>query len=123
MGAQFVEMTAFEQLPPGDPQWHLATVDLGGPHTFLAWASTGLIYGQGSGPWDFDNAIAAEVFQVDGNIVASDVSGETLGPPGDLRNLFQTCFVGYGSTVTFRLRVWQTEEMSVVARGIVLFDI
>jgi hypothetical protein len=123
MGVAYTELTAYESLPPGDPMWHTATIDLGGPHSFLAWVTIGYIDGQGSGPWDFDNTVAAEIYQVDGNRVPYDTWGSKLGPEGALTNLHQICYVGLGRTITFRLRVWQTEEMAVAMRGIVLYDI
>ncbi len=123
MGATHLELVAYEALPPGDPISHTGTIDLGGPHTFLAWVTVGYINGKGSGAWDFDNAVVAEIYQVDGNVVPYDSWGAKLGPEGALTNLHQISYIGYGSTITFRLRVWQTEEMEIAMRGIVLYDI
>jgi hypothetical protein len=125
MRVEHVELTAYESLPPGDPIWHTATVPLQpqGAHTFLAWVTIGYIDGQGSGPWDFDNTIAAEIYQVDGSVVPYDTWGSKLGPEGALTNLHQISYVGFGSSITFRLRVWQTEEMAVAIRGIILYDL
>jgi hypothetical protein len=122
MGATHLELVAYESLPPGDPIWHTGTIDLGGPRTFLAWVTLGYIDGR-SGPWDFDNAVAAEIYQVDFNVVPYDTFGSKLGPEGALTNLHQMSYIGFGQYITFRLRVWQTEEMNVAMRGIVLFDI
>lgn len=125
MGAVTVELTAYEQLPPGDPIWHIGTIDLGDPHTFLAWVTVGYISGFGGagGPWDFDNSIVAEIYLVDGSEVPISSFGLELGPPGSVTNLHQMAYIGYGTKITFRLRVWQTEEMSVAMKGIVLYDI
>jgi hypothetical protein len=121
--ATYVELVAYESLPPGDPTWHTATIDLGSPQTFLAWVTIGYINGKGSGPWDFDNCVAAEIYQVDGNRVPYDSWNGKLGPEGALTNLHQICYTGLGQTITFRLRVWQTEEMEIAIRGIVLSGI
>ncbi len=123
MGARHLELVAYESLPPGDPTWHTGTIDLGAPHSFLAWVTIGYIGGQGGGPWDFDNSVVAEIYQVDGNRVPYDSWGAELGPEGALTNLHQISYIGFGQTITFRLRVWQTEEMEIAMRGIVLYDI
>jgi len=124
MSASHVEVVCYGGVPtdPGDVQTATGTIDLGSAPTFLAWTSIGYINGL-SGPWDFDNAVAAEIYQVDGNVVPYDTWNGKLGPEGALTNLHQMSYIGYRQTITFRLRVFQPEEMEVGLRGIVLTGI
>ena len=100
-----------------------ATVDLGSRRTFLAWMSFGYI-NPWDGTFDSDNAIVAEVYQVDGVRVPYDSwGGEHLGQQGALVNLHQISYVGYGRRVTFRLRAFHASDLEVAADGIVLSNI
>jgi len=99
------------------------TVDLQRPTSFVAFVTLGYFGGRGSGPWDFDNAFAAEVYQVDGAIVGVDAWQGRFGAPGAFTNLHQTVYRGYGQRITFRLRIFQPEEMEAHADGVVLFDL
>jgi hypothetical protein len=67
-----------------------ATVDLGSRKPFLAWMSFGYINPR-NGAFDSDNAISAEIYQVDGVRVPYDTyGGEHLGAEGALTNHHQT---------------------------------
>jgi hypothetical protein len=105
-----------------------STVDLGVTSYFLAWVSLGYIGGRiggaaTSGPWDFDNAVSAEVFQVDGVIISEvDAFWSRFGPEGDWANYHSPSMFGRGRKITFRMRIWQPEEMEAIATGLVLFN-
>jgi hypothetical protein len=82
-----------------------------------------MIGGRGSGPWDFDNQITAEVLAVDESFTGIEAFGGRLGPQGASTNCHRGATSSFGRRITFRLRVWQPEEMFALATGIVLFDV
>lgn len=103
----------------GTPQ-STTTIDLGSRKLFLAWMSFGYINPR-NGAFDADNAISAEVYQVDGIRVPYYAwGGEHLGAEGALTNHHQTSYVGYGRRITFRLRGFHPEDLEIQADGIVL---
>jgi hypothetical protein len=59
-----------------------------------------------NGAVDYDDALLAEIYQIDGNDHRGDgwVSGDKLGPPGDDANLRAPQFQGEAQKITFRLR-------------------
>jgi hypothetical protein len=108
---------------PDAVQEDTQTVDLQRPRSFVAWLQIGYIGGRGTTPWDFDNAIAGEVFSVDGAIQPSEVWLGRFGAPGAFTNYHRVAVRGVGQRITFRLRVFQPDEMEAHGTGIVLFDI
>ena len=95
------------------------TVDLGSSRLFLAWTTLGYIDPRTD--FDRDNAISAEIYQVDGVRVPYDSwGGDHLGPEGALTNHHQNTYVAFGRRITFRLRAFHTSDLDVQADGIVL---
>lgn len=81
------------------------TIDLGTRRTFLAWITVNMI--DPTINFDRDNAIAADIFTVDGALTSSRVNGgDHFGPPGSVANVFQGAFFGTGRRITFFLRVF-----------------
>jgi hypothetical protein len=81
------------------------TIDLGQPRRFLAWITVNMI--DPTINFDRDNAIAADIFSVDGALTASRVNGgDHFGAPGSGSNVFQGAFFGVGRRITFFLRVF-----------------
>lgn len=117
MPASRVRLTCF-----GDTSTATATVDLGRRRTFLAWVSFGYIDPRRD--FDKDNAIAAEIYAVDGVRVPYYAwGGDHLGPEGALTNLHQTSYQGWGRRITFRLRAFHSSDLDITADGIVLADV
>jgi hypothetical protein len=125
MDAATVGLFCFQGGPPGGDTvvQDVQTLDLGQPTNFVAWLQIDLVYGIGSGPWDFDNAFLGEVLQVDGVEQPVEATGGVLGGPGDFNNFHSIAVRGFGQHITFRLRVRQPEEMQVHGTGIVLFNL
>jgi hypothetical protein len=99
------------------------TIDLGADRDFLAWCVIGYVNGLYPGPWDFDNALVAEVFSVDGNRLDISAFGAKLEQQGSPDNLHQMAYRGRGQYVTFRLRVFDPKEMEAAMHGVVLYDL
>jgi hypothetical protein len=102
-------------------------VELGNSHPFIAFLSLGYIGGRvggTTGPWDYDNAVASEVFAVDGNVLTY-IEGwnSRFGPPNAFTNYHSASYQGFGHLITFRMRIWQPEEMEAITDGIVLYNI
>jgi hypothetical protein len=111
------------------PQEITADLDLGSPNPFIAFLSLGYIGGRvgpGSttGPWDFDNAVASEIYAVDSNVLTY-IEGwwSRFGPPNAFTNYHSASYQGFGRIITFRMRIWQPSEMEAITDGIVLFNI
>ncbi len=81
------------------------TIDLGQRRRFLAWITLNMI--DPTIDFDRDNAIATDIFTVDGARTASRVfGGDHFGPSGSVANVFQGAFFGVGRRVTFFLRAF-----------------
>jgi hypothetical protein len=81
------------------------TIDLGVARPFLAWMTVNMI--DPTINFDRDNAIAADIFTVDGARTASRVfGGDHFGSSGSAANVFQGAFFGVGRRVTFFLRAF-----------------
>lgn len=101
-------------------------VDLGQPTNFLAWSALTYLGGRigdgaSSGPWDFDNGAAVEIFMVDG-LALTELGGfgSRFGPENAFDNYHNGAFSGFGQVITFRFRIYQPEEMEGFAIGVVL---
>jgi hypothetical protein len=72
--------------------------------------------------YDFDNAVAADIFTVNGALTTPLVSGGSKwGPPGSIRNVFQGAFVGSGTTITYFLRV-RGPDIAALAEAVVITE-
>jgi hypothetical protein len=125
MDAVILHLFCLQGFRPGPHavQEDTLTIDFGSKRSFLAWVQIGMIGGRGKGPWDFDNLITAEVLFVDEEPVSSEAVGGRLGPQGALTNYHVGAIRSRGRQITFRLRVWQPEEMFALATAIVLLDV
>jgi hypothetical protein len=71
--------------------------------------------------YDFDNAIAADIFRVNGVLTTPLVSGPKWGPPGSLNNVFQGAFVGSGTLINFFLRN-RGPDIAALAEAVVITE-
>jgi Matrixin/Putative peptidoglycan binding domain len=94
-------------------------IDLGRRQRFLAWATVTMI--DALNDFDSDNAVVAEVFQVDGAETWKAVfGGAHWGPAGDTANVHQGAYVGYGQRVTFRIRSIHHDDLDAYGMGTVM---
>jgi hypothetical protein len=71
--------------------------------------------------FDADNAVVAEVFQVDGAETWKAVTGGAhWGAPGASSNVHQGAYVGYGQRITFRLRSIHSDDLDSYGMGVVV---
>lgn len=95
------------------------TIDLGAPRSFLAWATVNMV--DSLSAFDRDNAVAAEVFAVDGVRTSWRLSGgDHWGVPGAATNLFPGAWIGFGRRITYRLRVFHVSDLEAHGEAIVL---
>jgi hypothetical protein len=95
------------------------TIDLGAQRSFLAWATVSMIDSLSS--FDRDNAIAAEVYAIDGVRTTAIVSGgDHWGTSGSTTNLRPGAWVGFGRRITYRLRVFHVSDLAASGEAIVL---
>ena len=81
------------------------TIDLGERRRYLAWIMLNMI--DPTRDFDRDNAIATDIFTVDGAFTASRVfGGDHFGFSGSGANVYQGAFFGVGQRITFFLRVF-----------------
>lgn len=95
------------------------TINVGFRRPFLAFASVTMV--DSLIDYDFDNAIAADVFSVDGVLTTPLVSGPKWGPPGSPNNVFQGAVVGFGRFITIFLRN-RGPDISALAEGVVITE-
>jgi hypothetical protein len=108
------------------PMWALnatgnasVTIDLGRRRRFLAWATTTMI--DSLTDFDRDNAVAADIFTVDGVQLSPRVSGgDHWGPEGSGGNVFPGAFVGFGRRINIWLRVFHIEDIEAYGEAIVV---
>jgi hypothetical protein len=94
------------------------TIDLGLPRFFLAWITINMV--DPRLPFDRNEAIAADIFLVDGSRTAVRVfDADHWGSEGSFSNVFQGAFVGFGQRITYFLRVFGTVDAA--AEAIVVF--
>jgi hypothetical protein len=96
-----------------------ATIDLGRRQPFYAWCQINSI--DSLAVFDRDNAVAIEVFQVDGVTTTWRVSGgDHWGPSNTDQNVHEGAVSGFGQRITFRIRAMHNEDLAVFGTGIVL---
>jgi len=100
------------------------TVDLGRPRTFVAFIA--ITWNDPLNNYDRDNAIAADILRVDGNLTAvRAVGGDHFGPQGppgspNVSNVFQGAVVAFGQVIEFWLRVFGP-DIAAGAEAVVVF--
>jgi hypothetical protein len=95
------------------------TINLGFNRPFVAFLSATMV--DSLIDYDFDNAIAADIFTVNGILTTPLVSGPKWGPPGSTSNVFQGAFVGTGQFVTFFLRR-RGPDISALAEAVAITE-
>lgn len=94
-------------------------IDLGRRRRFLAFATVNMI--DSLSEFDKDNAVVAEVFQVDGVETWRALHGGAhWGPAGDTANVHQGAFVGSGQRVVFRIRATHPDDLDAYGMGVVM---
>jgi hypothetical protein len=94
-------------------------IDLGRPQRFLAYASVTMI--DSLSEFDEDNAVVAEVFQVDGAETFRAVyGGDHWGPAGSSDNVHQGAYVGTGRQIAFRIRAAHREDLDAFGTATVI---
>lgn len=95
------------------------TIDMGRNRNFLAWATVTMV--DSLNDFDRDNAVVAEVLRIDGSETWRAVHGGAhWGPPGASSNVHQGAYVGYGRSVTFRIRSMHSADLDSYGVGVVL---
>jgi hypothetical protein len=90
------------------------TIDLGQRRFFVAWITINMV--DPRLPFDRNEAIATDIFTVDGSRTASRVfDGDHFGPLGSGSNVFQGAFVGVGQRIEYWLRVFGTVDAAAEA--------
>ena len=96
-----------------------ATIDLGSRRQFYAWCQINLI--DSLTDFDRDNAVAIDIFQVDGVRTTWRVSGgDHFGGANTDQNVCEGALAGFGQRVTFRIRAMHSEDLAVFGTGVVL---
>jgi hypothetical protein len=96
-----------------------ATVDLGRARRFLAWGSVTMV--DPLTDFDRDNAVALDIFTVDGALTSSQVSGgDHWGTAGSSANVFDGAVAGFGQRISFFLRSIHSDDLDSFGVGIVL---
>ena len=94
------------------------TIDLGQPRLFLAWITVNMVDSLDN--FDRDNAIAADIFTIDGSLTAVRVfNGDHWGPQGSGSNVFQGAAFAFGQRITFFLRAIGP-DVSAAAEAVVV---
>jgi len=95
------------------------SIDLGRPRRFVAWGEVTMV--DSLSDFDRDNAVAIEVYQVDGVETWKAVfGGDHWGPVGNSSNVHQGAYVGSGQVVTLRLRSLHADDLDVYGVGKVI---
>jgi hypothetical protein len=108
------------------PMWALqatgnasVTFDLGRPRPFLCWVSVTMI--DSLGPFDRNNAIAADIFSVDGVQQPTRVfDGDHWGPNGAITNVMPGVVVGTGRFINCWLRVRGMSDLEAYGEAVVM---
>jgi hypothetical protein len=96
-----------------------ATVDLGSARSFYAWCQINLI--DSLADFDRDNAVAIDIFQVDGVRTSWRVSGgDHFGASNTAQNVHEGALAGFGRRITFRIRAMHSADLAVYGTGVVL---
>jgi len=103
----------------GNTSTDTATIDLGTAQTFYAWCQINLVDSRSN--FDRDNAVAIEVYKVDGALTTWRVSGgDHYGASNTDANVHEGALTGHGRRITFRLRAAHTSDLDTFGTGIVL---
>jgi hypothetical protein len=96
-----------------------ATIDLGSSRHFYAWCQINMV--DSLSDFDRDNAVAIDIYQVDGVRTDWRVSGgDHFGPSNTSQNVHEGAKTGFGRRITFRIRAMHSSDLSVFGTGIVL---
>lgn len=97
-------------------------IDLGAVRRFLAWGQVN--FADSLNRFDRDNAIALDIFTVDGNHpMRVGFGGDHLGTEGAPSNLYTGAVVGSGRRVQFRLSTMHSGDLEAYGTGcIVVLD-
>lgn len=96
-----------------------ATINLGSAKQFYAWCQINMI--DSLIDFDRDNAVAIDIYQVDGVRTGWRVSGgDHFGPSNTSQNVHEGAKSGYGQRITFRIRAMHSSDLAVFGTGIVL---
>lgn len=94
-------------------------VDLGASRRFTAFVA--IMFIDSLGPFDRDNAVAAEVYMIDGRPTFNWINGgDHLGPSGADANVHAPTVSGVGRVIRFRARCWADANLAAI--GIVFFE-
>jgi len=94
-------------------------IDLGSSRPFMAFVTCTMI--DPLGPFDRDNAVAAEVYMVDGRPTGVSVfNGDNWGPNGADSNIHAPATSGFGRVIRFRARCFADANMAAV--GVVFYE-
>ena len=95
------------------------TFDLGRRRPFLCWVSVTMI--DSLGTFDRDNAIAADIFTIDGVQQPTRVfGGDHFGPNGSGSNLMPGVRVGFGRFINCWLRVFHISDLEAYGEATVM---
>ena len=96
-----------------------ATVDLGRRCHFIAFGSVTMI--DPLTDFDRDNAVAFDIYKVDGTRTIYRVyGGDHWGGAGTSNNVYEGAYIGYGRYIEFWLRSIHTADLDAFGVGIVL---
>ena len=96
-----------------------ATINVGRRRPFLAWTTVTMI--DSLIDFDRDNAVAADIFTVDGVRTATRVfAGDHFGPLGSSSNVFAGAVGGSGTRMSFFLRAFNPSDLAASGEAIVL---
>lgn len=116
-GSRFAEASMWALKNTGG--YGTISIDLGSPRRFVAWGTITML--DSLSDLDRDNAVVAEVFQVDGIETWKAVSGgDHWGAAGNSSNVHQGAYVGFGQTITFRIRSMHPNDMEAYGVGSVM---
>jgi hypothetical protein len=107
------------------PMWALnatgdasVTIDLGRQRPFLAWTTVTMI--DSLARFDRDNAVAADIFYVDGQLLPRISGGDHWGPPNTGDNVYPGAWVGTGQVINIWLRVFHIQDLEAYGEAIIL---
>ncbi len=103
----------------GNDYVETATINLGSPRTFYAWCNITMI--DSLSDFDRDNAVAIDIYEVDGVRTGWRVSGgDHWGASNSATNVLEGAKVGTGQRITFRIRSMHMSDLHCIGVGIVL---
>ena len=95
------------------------SIDLGFPRPFLAWATVTMIDPQSS--FNKDNAVVADIYEVDGVRLPSRVNGgDHWGSPDNASNVYPGAFAGFGQRIDIYLRAVNIGDLEAYGEAVAL---